>query len=138
MYRIGAISGVFAAGILCSKFPSAPTYMDEQVLSKKNETMATSAITHNPGKAAQLTSPKETHINVEKPFYTFDEAADEVTLDPAQYKRIDKELMQLSKFKAFASGNALHETLFGFHRLEKYRIYKKLGADEIVAVVRFG
>jgi len=138
MYRFGAIAGVVGAGILCSKFPSSPTFMDEQVSSKKNTTVATSAIAHTPGMATQMTPPKETHINAAKPFYTFDEATDEVTLDPTQYRRIDKEYMQLSKFKAFASGNALHETLFGFHRLEKYRIYKKLDSDEIVAVVRFG
>jgi acyl-coenzyme A thioesterase PaaI-like protein len=76
--------------------------------------------------------------NVTKVIYTIDNATGEVILDPQHYKRIDEEYMQLDRFKAFQNGNALHDTLNGLHRLEKYHIYKKLNSDEIVAVVRFG
>jgi acyl-coenzyme A thioesterase PaaI-like protein len=76
--------------------------------------------------------------NATKVFYTVNSTTGEVILDPQQYKRIDEEYMQLDRFKAFQNGNALHDTLNGLHRLEKYHVYKNLHSDEIVAVVRFG
>ena len=141
MYRIRAFSGLLGAGILATQISSSPqAHMDAQATARKpKETVATSAIVQTVSAAApQPFPPKETHINVAKPFYTFDAATQEITLDPTRYKRIDKELMQLPRYKSFASGNALHDTLTGGHLVEKYHIYRKLGSDEIVAVVRFG
>jgi hypothetical protein len=138
MYRIRAFAGLLSAGIVVSLSPSA--HMDAQATAPKpKDAVATSAIVKTAGADVQLLlPPKETHVNVTKPFYTFDEATQEVTLDPAQYKRVDEEFMQTSRFKVFASSNALHDTLTGDHRVEQYRIYRKLDVDEIVAVVRFG
>jgi acyl-coenzyme A thioesterase PaaI-like protein len=102
-------------------------------------------------------SGKEIHIDVNNPFYTFDEKNDIVNIDSSQYERIDLEYMKLEKFRMFQKGNALHDTLSGNSMLERYEIYKKLpeslsssseakadggerddSCDEIVAVVRFG
>ena len=139
MYRNKAFAGIFA-GIVATQISSSHAHMNAQATEAKHEnTVVASAIAPKADTAAQRPlPPKETHINVAKPFYTFDKATQEVTLDPTKYKRIDEELMQLAKYKAFASGNALHDMLYGGHRVEKYQIYKKLGSDEIVAVVKFG
>lgn len=86
----------------------------------------------------EISPEKETRVNMSKPFYTFDNSTGDVTIDPTQYRRIDEEYMLMEKFKAFQAGNALHDTLFGLHRLEKYEIYKHVSSDEVIAVVRFG
>jgi hypothetical protein len=106
MYRIGAFAGLLGVGVVATQISSS--HMDATA-PKPKETVATSAVVQTVGTATQLSlPPKETHVDVAKPFYTFDEATQEVTLDPKQYKRIDKDLMQLPKYKAFASGNARH------------------------------
>lgn len=56
----------------------------------------------------------------------------------SEYERIDEKMFKLSKFQRFIKDHALHETLKGEKKVEQYEIYRKKGADEIMAIVRFG
>ena len=72
-----------------------------------------------------------------KPFYTIDSKGT-VTIDTERYERMDEKLFATEKFSSFKENNAVHDTLKGEGKIEKYEIYKKIGSDEIVAIVRFG
>ena len=67
--------------------------------------------------------------------YTIDKEV--IAVDPAVYERVDEKLFK-GKFKQFVKDHALHETLAGENMVEKYEIYRKKNAEEIMAVVRFG
>ena len=90
------------------------------------------------GAVSSTDSVKETHIDVDRPYYTWDKGTGVVTVDPLQYTRIDIEYMKTPKFRAFKDGNALHDTLSKPNLIEKYEVYKKNDSDEILCVVRFG
>ena len=54
------------------------------------------------------------------------------------YDRMDEKMLQTSRFKTFAKGHALHETLRGERKIETWEIYRKKGTDEIMAIIKFG
>ena len=134
MLRLRSI-GALATGVLFSSLSYQISHADEANIQTKE-------VKHNPVivPVNVTTSMKDkiTPVRIEvQPAYTIDEAGD-VQLDPLQYKRIDRELLNSPKFKAFHIGNALHDTLTGRHRVEKYEVYRKIGHDEVVAIVHFG
>jgi len=65
-------------------------------------------------------------------------ASGEVKVSLDEYERIDDVLSKQEKFKGFLANHALHDTLAGKDKVEKYEIYKKKQGEEILAVVVFG
>jgi hypothetical protein len=53
------------------------------------------------------------------------------------YVRIDDKMNNFDSVIAFKD-NAVHDTLHGEGKIEAYRIYKRLDADEIMAVIKLG
>jgi acyl-coenzyme A thioesterase PaaI-like protein len=61
-----------------------------------------------------------------------------VHVSDAVYERVDDKMFRTPKLQKFVKDHALHETLKGDKLVERYEIYRKKGADEIMAIVRFG
>ena len=69
--------------------------------------------------------------------YTIAKSGD-ILVCTSSYDRVDEEMLDTPRFKNFAKGHALHESLRGDKKVEKWEIYRKKGADEILAVIKFG
>jgi len=58
--------------------------------------------------------------------------------DTTKFQRLDEEYLTKPAFLRMSKDNVFHDTLKGEGMIEIYEVYRKLGDDEIYALVRFG
>lgn len=84
-----------------------------------------------------LPKPAKCESYVSKlPQYTIN--AGNVNILDSQFERVDQKLDQDPKFRRFFKNHAIHDTLTGANKVEKYEIYINKQTEELVAVIKFG